>query len=230
MPDSFIPYGADPGTIGRRQATAKRNMTRDGVLADYNFDEVVIIDRRLPTFRGAGGTFAIPGSAALAQPLWSIENTTGSGVIVAVRDLFVWGYAGAAVATIFISPWAYTFRTTVMPTGGTAFTKASKDSRDTGSAANVTVRQGASADGTISAIVAPFVAPRMTHAPVSQYLSAVGFAQAVKGDLLEATVDNEILVQPGQALVIAAGANAAADNAATRRWFVDFSWQEFSEF
>lgn len=230
MPDSFIPYGSDPATIGRRQATAKRTMTRDSVTSEFHYDEVTLVDRRVPTFRGAGATFAIPGNAALAQPLWSIENPLSTGIIVAVRDLFVWSFAGAASATIFTPPWAYTFRTTTMPTGGTTFTKASKDSRDSGSHASVIARQGASADGTASVITAPFVAPRLTQRPVSTWASMVGFANHEAQDLLESTVDNEILLQPGQALVVHGNAMAAADNAATRRWFVDFSWQEFTEF
>lgn len=229
MPDSYIPYGADPGTVGRRQSTVKRNETRDSVTADFHRDEVIAIDRRLRTFRGAGATFAIPGTAALAQPLWSIENTTGSAVIVAVKDLFVWSFAGAASATIIVLPWAYTFRTTTMPTGGTTFTKVSQDTRDSGSASNVIVRQGASADGTGSAITAALVAPRLTQRPVTSWATMVGFAQPLPTDLLESTVNNELLIQAGQAIVVHANANAAGDNATTRRWFVDFSWEEFTE-
>lgn len=231
MPDSFIPYGADPLTPGRRQATAKRpSAARDGTTDTFHHDLVIVDERRIKTFRGIGATFAIPGSAALAQPLWSIENTTGSAVIVSVERLFIWSFAGAASATIFIPPWAYTFRTTTMPTGGTAFTKISADTGDSGSAANVTVRQGASADGTASAITAALVAPRLTQGHVSHWASMVGLAQPVPTNLLEGTPNNEILVRAGQALVVHANANAAADNATTRRWFLDFAWEEFTEF
>lgn len=226
MANSDIPYGPDPVVVGRRSATKSR--VEDSVTRHW--ERVIPEDNRLRTFRGAGATFAIPGNGALAQPIWSLENTSGSGVIVAVRDLFIWSFAGAASATIFIAPSAYTFRTTVMPTGGTTFTKVSKDTRDSGSAANVIVRQGASADGTASAITAPFVAPRITQRPVSHWATMVGFAQPIPADMLESTVDNEILLQPAQALVVHANANVAADNAATRRWFVDFAWEEFTEF
>lgn len=226
MANDNLIYPADPSPAGRRAAT--RSRTEDAVTKHWL--RTITEDERIRTFRGAGATFAIPGSAALAQPLWSIENVTGSGVIVAVRDLYVWSFAGAASATIFILPWAYTFRTTVMPTGGTTFTKVSKDSRDSGSNANVIVRQGASADGTASAITAPLVAPRLTQRPMSSWASMVGFAQPVVADMLESMVQNEHVLQPGQALVVHGTAAAAADNATTRRWFVDFSWEEFTEY
>lgn len=226
MGNDYIPYGPDPFTIGRRDATASR--TEDGVLKQ--FSRVIVEDHRVDTFRGTGATFAIPGNAALAQPLWSIENITGSGIIVAVRDLYVQSFAGAASATIFVPPAAYTFRTTTMPTGGTAFTKVSKDTRDPVSSASVIVRQGASADGVANAIVAPLAGPRLTQRAMSNWASMVGFAQPIPSDLLEGAVEDELVIQPGQAIVIHANANVAADNAATRRWFINFAWIECTEY
>lgn len=231
MPDSFIPYAADPATVGRRQATVKRSETRDGVTADFQRDEVIVTDRRVRTFRGTGSTFRTPGNAATPQNIWSIENAAaaGSGLVVSLRDLFIMSAQVTANATM--PPWLTLFRTTTLPTGGITFTKVSKDTRDAASNAGVVIRQTVSADGgAATAITAAFVAPRLATRIASQLYTAVGVYQSEPQDMLVGIPDDELLLQPGQAYVLSVNTAAAADNIAGRSFWVDFGWTEFSEY
>lgn len=234
MPDSYIPYGADPGTVGRRQATVKRTETRDGTTAEFNRDVVVLDDRRARTFKGVGATFRIIGSAAIPQPLWSIENTTGSAVAVALRRLYV-GVTQTA-ANLTHPPWFYLFRTSTMPTGGTTMTKTHPDGRSAEtSAGNVIVRSGASADATLSAITAPFAGARLATLFGSQLYTAVGQGTPLRLDMLAGVADEAmeygwLVLGAGQAYVLHVTAAAAADNIAARSFVVDFAWSEFTDY
>lgn len=222
--DQFL-YPADPSPVGRRAAT--RSRTEDGVLKHWQ--RVIVEEAQVESFHGIGSTFRIPGSQALAQPLWSIENTTGSAVIVEIKELQV--ATAQSVANTTMPPWFYLFRTTTMPTGGTQFTKTSVDSRDSASAANVIVRGGASADGTISAITAPFVAPRLFSNFGGQLYTAVGVYQSLPVDVIPSqAVGHPLLLQAGQAYVLHVTAALAADNIAARSFIVSCRWNEFTEF
>ena len=230
MPTDNMPYPTDPPSVGRRGAT--RSRTEDGVTKHW--DRVLVEDDKVRSFSGVGATFRIPGSAALAQPLWSIENTSGSAVLVGLRRLFV-GVAQSAANTTH-PPWLYLFRTNVMPTGGTPIPKVNPDgSSAQASAGNVTVRQGASADGTISAITAPLVVPRLATVFGSQLYTAVGHAEPQRLDMLAAVSDDalehgDLVLAAGQALVLHVTAAAAADNIATRSFLVDYAFNEFTYF
>lgn len=232
MGDSFIPYGSDPATVGRRSAASSRSETRDGATATFYRDEVHIVDRKGRTFNGVGATFRIPGSAATPQPLWSIENTTGSTVRVELSRLVV-GVAQTGANTT-MPPWFYLFRTTTMPTGGQTIYKMHPDgSSAQTSVANVTIRQGASADGSLatSALTAAFVAPRLSTMFGSQLYTAVGHSTPLRFDLLAGVSNDplehgELVLAAGQALVLHVATAAAADNIATRSFLVDFAWNE----
>ncbi len=225
---------ADPGVPGRKEASYTTTETSPEGSVVKHLPRVVVEDDMLRSFVGVGATFRIPGSAALAQPLWSIENTTGSAVLVGLRRLFV-GIAQSA-ANLTHPPWFYLFRTTTMPTGGTAITKSSPDSRIAfaSSAASVAIKQGASADGVISAITAPIVLPRLSSMFGSQLYTAVGHAEPLRLDMLSGISDQalehgHLILGAGQALVLHVTTAAAADNIATRSFIVDFAWSEFTE-
>lgn len=220
MADSFIPYGADPGTVGRRAATAKRNMTRDTVTADFHHDEVVVVERKIITFRGAGATFRIAGLASTPHNLWSIENAAGSTVLVALRYLNMYTVATAASATL-VTP--ALFRITTLPTGGTTFTKTSKDSRET-SNASVAVRGASSADGTASAITATAAGQRLTSA-LQPTMVTSGVYTALGKDLIMAE-EYPYILNAGQAYLLQ---NITA-SAVTVHYVVECAWEEFTEF
>lgn len=235
MPKSFVPYGTDPPSPGRRSATMKGpSETRDSVTAQFEYDEVIVRDHKIRSFKGAGASFRIPGNAALAQPLWSIENTSGSAVSVAIRRLQV--TMAQSIANTTHAPWFYLFRTTVMPTGGTVMTKANPDGRSSQtSAANVIVRQGASVDGTATpAIVAPVVLPRLASMHGSNMGTNVGQITPLRNDMLAGLADEpqehgELILGPAQAYVLHVTHAAAADNLTTKSYIVDFAWSEFTD-
>lgn len=224
MATGDIPYGPDPASIGKRSATRYR--TEDAVVRHW--DRVLIENNRVYTWRGTGSTFRIVGSAALNQPLWSIENTAGSAVIVSLDKLRI--FSAQTVANTTHPPWYYINRLTSMPTGGTTFTKIAADSTDASSAANVTIRQGASADGTNSAITATPSGSRIAAGIGNQLYTAVGTYQSVALDLLGATPAGELILNAGQAYVVYVTTSLAADNLATRSFLLDFAWSEYTTF
>lgn len=226
MATDNIPYGPDPATIGRRTAT--RSRTEDNVVKQ--FDRVLVEDNRIRSFRGVGATFRIPGSGATPQNLWSIENATGSTVAVALRKLLV--VTAQTVANATHPPWFALTRITALPTGGTPMGKAHPDGRSAeASSASVVVRQGASADGTASAITATAAGTRFATEMGGQLYTAAGVLQPLTADLLEnVTNEGELILGPGQAYLLQAITAAAADNIATRSYLVDFAFEEFQDF
>ena len=229
MPDSFVPYAADPATVGRRQATVKRTETRDGVAAEFHRDEVLVADRRIRTFSGAGGSFRMVGSGATPQNLWTIENAVGSAVKVALRKLQVAMMQTASSATP--SPVLSLYRIGTLPTGGTPAIKVPTDGTNAAqvSANAVVVRGGASADGTLSAITATAAGGRIATAFASFMLTSGTLMGEI--DML-ANVDDprDLVLGANQAYLLQLTAAAAADNIAARHFLVDFAWDEFSEF
>lgn len=225
MPTDNIPYPQDPSAIGRRGAT--RSRTEDAVTKHW--DRVIVEDERIRTFKGVGATFRIPGSAATPQNLWSIYNTTGSSIIVALKEL--WVTSAQTVANLTHPPWYTLTRITTAPTGGTAFTKTPVDTRDAASAANVEVRGGASVDGTAATITATAAGQRLASAHGNQLYTAVGVLQAMRIDILAAVAnDFPLLLQANQGFLLQVNTAAAADNLATRSHIVDCAWTEFTEF
>lgn len=103
---------------------------------------------RVPSFKGIVASFRVPGVAAANTPYFSIFNKTGSGVLVAVRELLVAHEFPAATGTMRTNSIT---RVTTAPTGGTLHTPTALDTGLSHNA-NVEVRGAASADGTASAI------------------------------------------------------------------------------
>jgi|GEM_PF-2337515 len=85
-------------------------------------------------------------SAATPHNLLSIENTTGSAVLVAVRELAVEIQVNAVTAMLVASD-IKLFRGTTVPTGGTTLTQHQLDTSDTVSPANVVIRGATASDG-----------------------------------------------------------------------------------
>ncbi len=227
MPDSFIPYGADPGTIGRRQATAKRNMTRDGVTADFHHDEVIVVDRRVVTYKGAVGSFRTPGLAGTTgQNLFAIHNATGSTVLVDVLSLNVSMYDTAvkAVAPPIVRAWRFT----AIPTGGAAVTKRGTDTAQT-SNASVTVWQGASADGTgVALTVTRPAAQFISQIPASRALTLASAEPDREQFLLEKT--GKVTLRALEGIAVFLDYTVATSNPATDMWQVDCVWEEHTAF
>ncbi len=229
MPDSFIPYGADPGTVGRRQATAKRSMTRDAVTTDFHHDEVVVVDRRVVTYRGAVGTFRTPGRAGtVGQKIAAIHNATGSTVLVDVTSMNV--SIVDTVAKLVLPPIVRAWRFTAVPTNGTALAKRGQDTAQT-SNASVTLWGDASADGTGSATTLTITLPAaqfLSQAPASRALTLVGVEP--DRDIYLLTTIKPVVLQAGEGLAVHLDYPLATANPTTDMWMVDFAWDEYLSF
>ncbi len=230
MPDSFIPYGPDPATSPRKDATAKRTETRDGVSAEYHRSEVLIARRRITTFRGRVSTFRTIGAGATPQNLFTIENATGSPVLVALRLLRIWSHQVTASAVL--PPWFSLSRLTTLPTGGTTMSKVSVDPRDAASNANVVLRQATTADGAaLTAITATAGVRQATGIAVQLYTAAAGL-QPQNTDIVswEVPDDFELMLGAGQAYLVQVITAAAADNIAGRSFHITCAWEEYTEY
>lgn len=157
----------------------------------------------------AGHATQITGAAA-AQNLLSIENPSASGVTVAVKRVEIQGQFGSTTASTTKFLYSVT-RTTALPSAGTALTS----------------QKHATADGTAKAIVR--TAPTATAAtgPLWSIGPGVGNANDPASGLqlpvfAEGKESDDLLLAPGEALLVAAAANTTA-------WAhsVDVSWEEY---
>jgi len=171
-------------------------------------------------------TFRIPGSAATTQNLLTIENATGSAVTVILRHLMIQMDATAALTAVM--PQFKCSRFTGAATGGTAMTKSQFDSA-VSSNASVTIRGGASADGTAAAITAtPGVA--MWQQFGLRLHTAVGMVATTDLDMLPVLVADNVLapfkLAANESLVVHLIATATTSNPSTNHYFVNAVWEE----
>ncbi len=171
-------------------------------------------------------TFRVPGNAGVAQNLFTLENITGSPVVVTLRRLVMMMDTTAVLTAVM--PQFKCSRFVGAATGGTAMTKGQFDSVAASNAA-VTARGGASADGTAAAITAtPGVAlwqqfgMRM-HTVVGQVISG-------ECDMLPALVADSGLASfklaANESLVVHVVAAAGTSNPATNHYIVNAVWEE----
>lgn len=177
-------------------------------------------------FRGVASTFRTIGSAAVPQPIFTIENLTGSGKLVYIRGLYLACDTTAVLLTVACQ--ADLQRTSAIPSGGTALTKVAIDTA-LSSNANVILRGGSSADGTNSAITAAVVAQGLIgRLFIPRQATAVGqvmqqfLIDLLPGYLLES---DSLLLRENQAIVIQI-TGTAASNAATNHYIVTCVWDE----
>ena len=225
MGEQFIQLPAD--------SSGKKLRTRERVIGANTIEEQYVLayppHDRVASYRGMVAGFAVPGSAATPQNIWSIENASASTVNVALRDLSV-GVASTAVGTAR-DPILALYRITAMPTGGTVLTKVGTDTTpDAGTgSASVIVRSGASADGTASAITATAAGGRIWAEYANRLHTLAG--QTMTGPIeLTSQIFEEapLILRPGQAFILQVITAAAADNIATRLFLVSAAWEEFT--
>lgn len=185
---------------------------------------VIVQNERVASAKCAVATFRTPGLASTPHNLFSLENTAGSGVLVAVRRLAVQCEVSAATAYL-VAATTRLFRGITVPTGGSALTKHVFDSAQA-SAANVVARGASSADGTAAAIVYALPAGNpMWSQPLHKLVTAVG-QWIVNDDAMVPNLcqDDPIILRAGQSILVA---NVGA--AATHLHFtVSCVWEEFT--
>lgn len=196
IPDNFIQL--PPNSTGVRQRTFKR-----GALTDDPHDMYVIpTSPRIVSNEVKFTSWRTVASAATPHNLLSIENTTGSAVLVAVRELAVEIQVNAVTAMLVAAD-VKLFRGTTVPTGGTVLTQHQLDTADTVSPANVVVRGATASDGgAATAITYALPATNPMYAQsVSKILTGVG--QWVTDDQRFIQRDEDpLILRAGQSLLL----------------------------
>lgn len=218
MATSNIPYPQDPTLVGQRAAT--RTKTEDSVTK--HFQRVILETGRTTTFKGVGATFRMPGVATTPHNLFYITNATSSTVLVAIRKLEI-SVIGTAANTALVTP--ALFRLTTLPTGGTAFTKTSTDSRDT-SSASVIVAGAASADGTASAITGTAVGQRITSGLLPTMVTSGVYPGQRVYDMTSGMDEFPLTLNAQQGYLL----QMITASVVTNHYVVEVAWEEYTEF
>ena len=179
------------------------------------------------TFKGVASTFRTLGSAAVPQPIFTIENAVGSGKLVYVRGLFV--YIDTTAVLLTVACQIDLLRTSAMPSGGTALIKTALDTA-LSSNANVVLRGATASDGgAATAITAAVVGSGYIGREfIPRQATAVGQSmmqfdiELLPPFLVES---DSLLLREGQAIVIQI-TGTAASNAATNHYIVTCAWDE----
>lgn len=171
-------------------------------------------------------TFRTPGTATTTQNLFTLENTTGSAVVVNVRRLLVQMDATAVLTTFM--PLIKTSRTTAIPTGGTQLNKGLFDTANS-SAANVIARAGNASDGGAATVITATPGTVVWQQMAMRLHTAVGQVLAPDNNLLPGLVENngfEFKLKANEALLVQIVAAATTSNPATNMYFVECVWEE----
>lgn len=176
------------------------------------------------TFRGRAQTFRIPGLAGTTgQKLFTLHNATGSTKIVRINRITVDMTATVVKAVTVLPPVIRVHRVTVLPTAGTACPKVAKDTALT-SSASVTCLQGASADGTGTAITATIPASSILSQEFApRLITAAGYEMFDRAEML---VGEEIVLRALEGIVVELVYVLATQNPTTDMWIVGCDWYE----
>ena len=178
------------------------------------------------TFKGIAATFRTLGSAAVPQNIFTMENLTGSGKLVYIRKLHLITDTTAVLLTVACQVDA--FRTTAIPTGGTALTKAALDTA-LSSNANIILRGATASDGgAATAITATAAAGYLFRFFIPRQATAVGQVQQSFPIELTPVIllgTDSLMLRENQAIVIQI-TGTAASNAATNHYIVVVVWDE----
>ena len=183
----------------------------------------VTLDTRTISCVGLASGFRIIGNAATLHNLATIENSTGSSVLVAVKHVRVEMDATAVLTAVM--PLVKLARTTALPTGGTTLSKGTLDTTQS-SASAVVVRCAAASDGGAATAITATAGTVLRAEYIMRLHTAVGQVLANTKDLVD---DNEpIILQAGEALLVYVDSAAASSNPNTNNWQVDVAWEEYT--
>lgn len=196
--------------------------------ATYAEQYVIPISERVPSYKGMVSTFRTIGRIATAQNLFSIFNTAGSTVLVAVRRVSI--QMDTTTALTVVSPVMRTARMTADATNGTALTKVPVDTLLT-SNASVTVKGDASADGTNSGttLTSTPAAAKGWGQFVMRLHTAAG--QVIMDDeamIPQLSDDDPVILRAGEGLLVHVVAAATTSNPASNHYIVNCMWEEFT--
>lgn len=199
--------------------------TRQRTVSGSSVEEQYLLyqSERVASWTGCSSTFRIPGSGAAAQNLATLFNKTGSGVLVAIRELtLVMDYTTNSGTVRFVS----SSLLTTAPSTGTLMTPVGFDTALTQDTL-VEFRGGASADGTASAITATAGVSAWRqghwHAPtaVGQYLSS----ELAEAALVPVLAENDpVVLREGEGILV----QITDASSTSAHYVVNASWQEFT--
>lgn len=217
--------------MGDVDSTATAGLTirgyRRGTTSTDEWDQYVVPVRdRIVSYDGRVGSLITPGRGTVGQKILSLENKTGSGVVVAVQRIKVDLLTTVAKAVTVVPPVVQIVRFTPAASGGTVITKAGLDASQT-SDANVVVTGDASAHGTSSGTALTLTAGAViTQAYAPRCLTAVGYEPI---DIAEFFTDVELILRANQGMAVFLDqAVVTTGNPSTDRWIATAAWQEFT--
>ena len=196
MPQSHIQYPPD-GT-GKRARTYQRG----AAATDPHDTYVIVAKERITSNELRFATFRTVASAAASHNLLTIENTTGSAVMLAIQEL-VLEVQVTAVTAMLVAAEARLFRTTTAPTGGTVLTAHPNDTGDPAIPANIVVRGATASDGGVATAItlaAPATSPISSQA-IDKTLSGVGQYVTDEAPLIT-TLAPALILRAGQTALV----------------------------
>jgi hypothetical protein len=172
---------------------------------------------------GMVGGWRVVGNNGTPQYLMAIQNNSTAGIQVAVREVSVGVDSSTAQTGLFHFR---VMRATAI-SGGSALTKLLLDT-STSSDANVTILNGASADGTNSTISAtPGTMLWQAFGPHPNTIAAWANPSAIR--LLPDEVKTDpLILRTGEALVVQANWQVGANNVNTIHYLTSAMWDEFT--
>lgn len=194
----------------------------DGDIAKINPLPVRLYARNTSNF-GAVGCFRTLGAAAALQNIFSIENSAGSTVLVAVKTIAF--QLDATAVLIAVTPSVKLSRPTALPTGGTVLAKGQNDTLFTAST-SVICRGATASDGGAATAITATGGAMMKGEYAMRLHTAAGQVLMPLMDLI--APDAPIILRAGESLVVIVDSPVTTSNPATNHWQVDCVWEEFT--
>lgn len=222
MTESYVQLPVDGA--GKLLRSRQRAVGANTVQEQY----VIPTVDRVVTNTGLVTTFRTLGAAATIQNLFSIENASGSTILVGVRRLAVQVDATAVLTAVM--PQVKTFRISAgVAAGGTTLTAVKSDTTQTASV-SVVCRGATSSDGgAATAITGTLDTPAVWQQYAMRMFTAVGQVLAPDNSLIPSLCEtNPLVLQANQALVVQVVAAVTTSNPATNHWFVQCVFDEYT--
>jgi hypothetical protein len=224
---------AGAGTTSWTVTRGVDNTTAVAHAAGVSVAQVVAVQRVEPveasrqvSFRGLAGTFRTLGNAAATQNLFTIENASGSPVLVAIRRLSLEVESTAALAAL--ANRIVVSRPTALPTAGTALTKVAAETA-LASSASVVLRGATASDGGAATAITATAGAQMWSTFAMRMHTLAGQVMFQPDNLLpEHVADQPVILRAGEALLAQVVQPTAANNANTYHYVVKCAWDEFT--
>jgi len=180
------------------------------------------------SFTGLAASFRTIGAAATTQNLFTIENASGSPVIVGIRRLLVQLDATAYLSVVM--PLVKTSRPSALPTGGTILPKTTMDVSTTGSSDSVVIRGGNAYNGGAATAITATAGTILWQQYAMRMHSVVGQVFTDDNPVLPSlTQDTSFVLRANEGLLVQVVSAATGSNPTTNHWWVECVWEEYTE-